>query len=159
MIALSTIRTEDWRVWRELRLEALREAPYAFASTLGEWQHRGDSESRWRERLRSVPFNVIARLGAEAAGMISGLPAAVPESVELISMWVAPFARGRGVGDALIGAVVSWAREQGAKRIELAVREQNTHAIALYTRNGFVDAGPIANVPGAPLERLMLLPV
>jgi len=61
-------------------------------------------------------------------------------SVELISMWVAPFARGRGVGDSLVHAVIEWAREQQAPRVVLGMFGSNKHAVALYRRHGFIDA-------------------
>ena len=62
MIALRTLTADDWQLWRELRLEALREAPYAYGSTLAQWQGAGDTEQRWRYRLDSVQFNVVAYL-------------------------------------------------------------------------------------------------
>ncbi len=68
-------------------------------------------------------------------------------------MWVAPFARGRGVGDALVHAVAAWARQQDAKRVTLAVYPDNAGAIALYRRNGFVDGALIDG------ERSMTLPL
>lgn len=81
-------------------------------------------------------------------------------SVELISMWVAPFARGRGVGDALIQAIVSWAKKQHAARLVLSVRDNNARAIALYTRHGFCDAGPDRTIAdGEPPERRMIKPL
>jgi ribosomal protein S18 acetylase RimI-like enzyme len=60
----------------------------------------------------------------------------------LISMWVAPEARGTGVGDALIEATCQWAREAGAGELRLDVKEDNVQAIRLYIRHGFVDVGP-----------------
>lgn len=78
-------------------------------------------------------------------------------TVELISMWVAPFARGHGVGDALIQAIVSWAEKQHADRLVLSVRNNNERAIALYARLGFMDAGPDPTIAdGEPPERLMI---
>ncbi len=78
-------------------------------------------------------------------------------TAELISMWVAPFARGHGVGDALIQAVVSWAKRQHASRVALAVRTDNERAIALYARHGFFDSGPDPDLAdGRPPERLMI---
>jgi GNAT superfamily N-acetyltransferase len=77
--------------------------------------------------------------------------------VELISMWVAPFARGRGVGDALVGAALDWAREKQASGIALAVFEGNEHALALYLRHGFVDAGEMAGSSrAAGIERKLV---
>lgn len=137
MLTITPLTEDDWRLWRTLRLEALREAPYAFGSTLAEWQGTGDTEERWRRRLATVPLNIIAHLDETPAGMAGAYAPNEARIAELISMWVAPFARGRGVGNALIDAVAAWAMQRDASSIALAVREQNRRAIALYERNGF----------------------
>jgi len=143
MVTVRTLTPDEWPLWRALRLAALAEAPNAFSSTLAEWSGPGDSEARWRERLANVPYNVVASIGGEPAGIASGT-APSGDGVELISMWVAPHARGRGVGDVLIAAVVDWGRRNGVHRIELDVMSANEHALRLYERNGFclVDAQP-----------------
>jgi ribosomal protein S18 acetylase RimI-like enzyme len=71
-------------------------------------------------------------------------------TVELISLWVAPSARGRGIGDAAIGAVVDWA---DGRAVILSVKTGNRPAIGLYHRHGFTDAGPS---PDDADERRML---
>jgi ribosomal protein S18 acetylase RimI-like enzyme len=151
MIAIERLTSEDWRTWRDLRLKALSEAPYAFSSTLADWQGEGDSEGRWRARLNTVAFNVVAYLDGAPAGMVSGTAASLEGAVELISMYVAPFARGTGAGDALVNAVIEWAASEGATRVTLAVREANALAIALYRRHGFADVDD-----GEPGERIMV---
>jgi ribosomal protein S18 acetylase RimI-like enzyme len=151
MISVERLTPEDWRTWRDLRLFALREAPYAFSATLADWQGDGDTEERWRNRLTAVPFNVVAFLDGAPAGMVSGMPRSSDGAVELISMYVAPFARGTGAGDALVEAVIEWAAAQGATRVTLAVRETNALAVALYRRHGFLDAES-----GDPGERIMV---
>jgi len=138
-INLRNIGADDWRLWRKLRLEALEEAPYAFGSTLADWQGQGDTEARWRSRLLDVPLNVVAEWQGTAAGMASGTALAPDGSIELISMWVAAFARGHGVGDSLVNAVTEWAREQQASSVALAVFGDNERAVALYRRHGFID--------------------
>jgi len=142
-INVRRIGIDDWRLWRKLRLDALAEAPYAFGSTLADWQGKGDTEIRWRGRLADVPLNIIAEWRKTSAGMASSTAPNAEGSVELLSMWVAPFARGRGVGDLLVNAVMEWAREQQASKVVLAVFEGNERALALYRRHGFVDAGAI----------------
>ncbi len=49
--------------------------------------------------------------------------------------------RGHGVGGALLAAALKKAREKGLTRIELTVRENNTSAIKLYEKFGFVKEG------------------
>lgn len=139
MITIRQVGGDDWRAWRELRLDALSDAPEAFKTKLAEWQGEGDLEPRWRDRLQAVPFNVIADLDRKPAGMVSAVQGG--GDVELISMWVAPFGRGHGVGDALVDAVLGWEVIQPTSRVVLCVMAGNDHAAALYRRHGFVDAG------------------
>lgn len=49
--------------------------------------------------------------------------------------------RGRGVGTALIQALIAWAREAGIRRIEVHAHSNNPRALALYRRLGFEDEG------------------
>lgn len=142
MTELRVLGPDDWRVWRELRLAALAEAPHAFGSTLAEWQGEGDRAERWRSRL-DIPgsHNTVAVLGGRPVGMASGVPADVPHTVELISMWVSPKVRGRGVGGSLVGEVERWAGRLRATTLRLSVMPDNDAAIAFYARLGFEDTG------------------
>jgi ribosomal protein S18 acetylase RimI-like enzyme len=159
MIDLRALTAADWRLWRELRLAALADAPSAFGSRLADWQGDGDREERWRSRLEMPgSHNVVAEVGGRPVGMASGVPADDPGARGLIAMWVSPEARGRGVGDALIDAVAAWARAEGAASLRLAVYEHNTAAKGLYLRNGFsAMASPLDAEPGA--ERFMVKPL
>jgi len=144
---------DDWQVWRSLRLAALADAPGAFGSTLAAWTGHGDTEQRWRGRLATVALNVCLTVEDQPAGMVSATAPDREGAVELISLWVAPFARGRGVGDAALDCVVAWAHaEFGDVSVVLSVKTANTPAIQLYGRHGFTDAGPS---PDDPSERLM----
>ena len=157
MIELRVLTPDDWRAWRQLRLAALAEAPYAFGSRLADWQGDGDREERWRARL-NIPgsFNVIAVLDGEPAGMASGVPAA-EGAAELISMWVSPAARGHGVGDRLVQAVARWAGQAGLDALRLAVVPGNENATALYRRNGFRLTGELGDLmpDGVSREHVM----
>ena len=142
MIQLHHLIAEDWPRFRALRLEALAEAPYAFGSTLADWQGGvADTPERWRKRLIDVPLNLIADFRGVPAGMISATELDANGATTVISMWVAPLARGNGVGDALVAVVVDWAKEQKAACILLDVMEANEYARRFYQRNGFVDLG------------------
>lgn len=158
MIEIRLLSADDWQAWRALRLAALAEAPYAFGSTLADWQGEGDREDRWRARL-ALPgsHNLLATLEGEPAGMASGVPSSDPEVAELISMWISPAARGQGVGAALIAEVARWARSRGAGRLRLAVSEGNEAAVRLYERCGFVPTGELGDLlpDGVRRERVM----
>ncbi len=142
---IRVVDAEDWEAWRSLRLAALADAPSAFGSTLAEWQGAGDTEARWRDRL-SIPGAVdLMAVGHHEQGDV-GMLSAVPDKddaqrVWLISMWVSPSARGEGVAVALIDHAVQWAEATGRTEVNLMVREQNHHAIALYEHCGFRQTG------------------
>lgn len=137
VVELKVLVPEDWRLWREVRLAALADAPAAFGATLESWSGAGDTEDRWRQRLEDVPFNLVAMDGDLPVGQASGTAPDARGHVELISMWVSPAVRGTGVVNALIDAVAVWARGAGASAVRLSVRRSNDQAIGSYLRNGF----------------------
>ncbi|WP_408899438.1 GNAT family N-acetyltransferase [Nocardioides sp. R1-1] len=159
MLELRVLTPDDWPLWRELRLAALAEAPDAFGETLAGWQGERDREERWRDRL-SIPGgrDFVVLLEGRPVGMASGVPGEDEDTIELISMWVSPAARGRGVGDRLIEAVAHWAAEGGARTLRLSVVETNARATALYERNGFVETGELGDLrpDGVTRERVLV---
>jgi ribosomal protein S18 acetylase RimI-like enzyme len=154
MIVIKYISPDDWMQWREMRLSALGDAPYAFSSLLRDWQDEG--EQRWRNRLAEVSVNVIANLHGRDAGMVSGM--SFDQEVELLSMWVAPFARGLGVGDELVNTIIQWTFSQEKPRLILRVQTGNDRAAALYVRHGFEYPSPSEGDADAheARERLMV---
>ena len=152
-VEISRIGPEDWQVFRDLRLRALRDAPAAFGSRYDDWV--GAPESRWRDRVANVPLNLIARRDGEPVGMASGV-VDDEDVVELISMWVDPPARGSCVAQALVSAVVEWATAAG-RTTYLMVRSDNHRAVAAYAKAGFVDLGvPPDRDPDLPPENKMV---
>ena len=137
---------DDWKSWRELRLHALDEAAYAFGSRLADWQGDGDREERWRARLAIPGQHLVALLDGRPVGLACGVPTGDHEVAELISMYVHPDARGKGVGDELIRAVARWAGSTGVRTLRLTVMDNNAAASTLYERNGFRFTGEVDDV-------------
>ena len=109
---------------RDIRLDALREAPYAFASTYA--REAAFPEQTWRERATSGS-SILAYLpefGRAPVGLVASIQE-IPGQLELVSMWVRPQARGRQVGSALVEAIVERARRAGVPRVHLWVTESN----------------------------------
>ncbi len=76
-----------------------------------------------------------------AVGMVSAqLVVSTAEgaySAWIEDMVVAASHRGRGIGRALLGATLDWAREQGATRAQLLADLDNAPALAFYRRLGW----------------------
>ncbi|MCY0989278.1 GNAT family N-acetyltransferase [Nannocystis sp. ILAH1] len=130
---------------RAVRLAALGDAPDAFGGTLAEAAVRPADD--WRRQLVELATFVAVVEGGDAGMVRAARHEVEPDTGELLSMWVAPAARGRGVGDALVDAVVAWARAEGLRRLVLDVGDANAAAIALYARNGFVPTGVTGSLP------------
>jgi GNAT superfamily N-acetyltransferase len=150
MVVVRETIVGDWQALRDIRLEALRTAPDAFGSTYEGEASRG--EEHWHNRIaRGGTF--LAYLPGDGrtdpAGLVGGYPED-PQTVELVSMYVRPDARGRGVGEALVATVIDWARTRNATTVRLWVTETNTHARALYQRCGFALTGERQPVPSTP---------
>jgi GNAT superfamily N-acetyltransferase len=140
---------DDWQAMRDVRLAALRDAPQAFASTYE--REVAFTEADWQRRIAGGgSFLAYApELGTAPAGIAGGFEIA-PGTIELVSMWVSPQARGHGIGQALVQAVVGWARARGATRVHLWVTEKNGHARLLYERCGFQATAERQPLPSDP---------
>ncbi|SOD62643.1 Ribosomal protein S18 acetylase RimI [Streptomyces zhaozhouensis] len=144
-MSLRVVTSDDWPLWRDLRVAALTDAPHAFRARLADWESGG--REQWRARLATPgAHHVVAVRDGRPVGMVRGVPGDGPRS-ELRSLWVDSEARGAGVGDRLVASVTAWALRSGARTLRLAVVPGNEAALALYLRHGFVAVG----APGEPL--------
>jgi len=142
---IERLRPGDGARLRAIRLRALADAPEAFGSTLAESELRPPED--WEAQVVALP-TFVWRDGDADVGMIRGAPHdGDPAAGYLISLWVAPEARGRGVGAALVGEVVAWARGSGLQRLNLDVGAHNAAARRLYERQGFVATGAVGALP------------
>ena len=138
----------DWARMRALRLRALGDAPDAFYVTLAEEREKPDAY--WRERLEKPEVRTLcAELRGEGGAWRDvGLAVVAPTSDDpsvagLYSVWVAPDARGHGVGAALVAAAFEHAKAAGARRVVLDVGVANGPARRLYERAGFRATGRV----------------
>ncbi|GAB2986896.1 GNAT family N-acetyltransferase [Saccharothrix stipae] len=139
---LRRLGPEDWATWRDIRLTALSSDPEAFGSTLA--LEREYDEARWRDLLSPRHGVKVVAEDPEPIGLVAGVPHEVhPDVLYLYSMWVMPEFRRRGVGEALVGDVLAWAREHGWARVQLRVFRDNRTARRLYARLGFAGDGEI----------------
>ncbi|MEM7063466.1 MAG: GNAT family N-acetyltransferase [Cyanobacteria bacterium P01_B01_bin.77] len=142
MIEIQRLSLDEVERLRAIRLNALQDAPQAFETTFQ--TAIALPPENWRQQLQRLPTFVAVVDGVDS-GMVRGVPHS-DGAAYLISLWVAPQARKRGVGQTLIDAVVGWAHSEGVARLILEVGESNGNAIALYTRKGFKPTGQTRNL-------------
>src|SRR5437763_720300 len=147
MVEVRAATAEDWRLLRDVRLAALADAPGAFLSTHEE--RTAPAEEYWRRRIAygGTFFAYLPAVnGSDPAGLVGGFQGK-PGTVELESLWVRPEARGLGVGEALVAAVVDWARARKATSVHLWLMDTNEYARTLYQRCGFSPTGESQPLP------------
>lgn len=147
----------EWRILRRLRLELLSCDPEAFGSTHAAEAAMSDDE--WMARAaratgaQGATFVAVDDAAGEPVGIVTGYrPDLAVNETEMVSMWTAPAARGRGTGAALVDALVGWASQEGFDAVNLWVMRGNEVAARLYQRHGFVEHTSYVARPGDPCE-------
>ena len=136
---MPTIRAtteDDWKLLKQIRLDALCDAPAAFG--VSHATAAANTDAQWRDRAagRGPAHFVLALMDGVAVGLAGGGVGAACEP-ELIAMWVRPEYRGAAVAAGLVDAVKKWAVGQGHKRVVLSVSPSNERAAAFYRKQGF----------------------
>jgi len=149
-------RTGDEAVLREVRLQALTDAPDAFGSTYErELARTVEDWGRWV----SPGATFILHDEHAARGLVAcARNSTAPTVVDLMAMWVHPVMRGSGAADALVAEVIAWARRDGARLVRLQVVQENVRAQRLYERHGFHLTGRTRERDGVKeveMERLL----
>jgi GNAT superfamily N-acetyltransferase len=148
MVLVREVTLDDWETLRDVRLTALRDAPYAFGSTYA--REAAFTPEQWRGRIndRSVTFFAYLPENPEVAGLAGVY--VENDAADVVAMWVRPSARGRGVGEALIEATADWAKARDHASLLLWVTESNAPARRLYERRGFALTGERQPLPSDP---------
>ncbi|HWU54238.1 MAG TPA: GNAT family N-acetyltransferase [Rhizomicrobium sp.] len=89
---------------------------------------------------------LLAKRGDHVLGCIALKPLE-PRIAEIKRLFVRPQARGKGVGKALIGAVIAAAKQAGYGEIKLDTLPGMEGAIALYKAAGFAPIPPYGSHP------------
>ena len=94
--------------------------------------------------------SAIESPGARILGYYVAMSAGDDE--ELLTLTVCPEVAGRGYGRQLLMALINDARNRGAQKLFLEVRQSNTRAVHLYESAGFTIAGMRKNYYAIPAD-------
>jgi len=138
------VRADEWRRWRETRLRMLRDDADFFATRYDDMVR--EPERAWRDWVAEAAAGeqkmlFVAEENGRWLGVVGAFARVNPLEVQLISMWVDPEARGRGIAGDLIRAVAGWTLGRGSTHVVLFVQEANEPAQQLYARAGFRPTG------------------
>lgn len=151
MIRYEQLGGTDGARLRSIRLRALQDAPEAFGSTFQDALSRAPGV--WAQQVMTLPTFVAIADGRDVAMVRCAHDPDNADTAWLLSMWVAPEVRRKGIGGELVDLVIAWARENNISRIVLDVADLNISAIALYDAKGFRANGKAGSMP-SPREHI-----
>jgi phosphinothricin acetyltransferase len=137
MLTVEPMSAEDWPAVRQIYAEGIATGVATFERETRDWDHFDQSHR--------ADCRFVAR---EDGGAIVGWTALSAYSARTVysgvaweSVYVAERARGRGVGAALLGAVVEASEAAGCWTLLAGVQIENTASLALHERAGFRRIG------------------
>ncbi|MDC3411885.1 GNAT family N-acetyltransferase [Aquibacillus sp. 3ASR75-11] len=131
----------DAEEYLSIRLEALKDSPYAFASSYEE--EKNQTAEKYKNRF-NAPTNTFT-FGAFEDSQLVGVVTLVKEQLyklrhraNIVAMYIKPEKRGNGIGKALVSSVIEKVKNiDGIEQIYLTVVTTNVPAKKLYSSCGF----------------------
>ncbi len=135
-IRIDTMVVEDWQAVRRIYQAGIDTGHATFEAVAPSWEP-------WDADHLDSP-----RLVARDGGAVIGWAALAPVSgrcvyggVAEVSVYVDTASRGRGVGLALLNALVAASEEAGIWTLEAGIFPQNEASVAVHRRSGFREVG------------------
>jgi ribosomal protein S18 acetylase RimI-like enzyme len=142
---LRQLQACDWRIFRDIRIEMLRDAPRCFGSPYTEWAAKPvDEVMAWLTQINLWALVEGGQVVA-TAGWHPLQGDVLRHRGHVVAVYTSPKARGRGLSGQLLEAAAKQARTQGIVQLELDVGAENEAAIAVYKATGYQIAGTIPN--------------
>lgn len=137
------LRRDDLKIFKNLRLEALRMEPESFASSAKDWEKFSDED--WSHKL--IESEVFAAFQEDDAIGVAALThhrgAKTSHGATVGMVYVRKQMRGAGHAAALMHEVIAQAKDAGVQQLELTVSGANPAAIRFYVKEGFSEVGRI----------------
>jgi GNAT superfamily N-acetyltransferase len=131
--------------FKSIRLRSLKDSPDAFGTrfeTAATWD-----EHNWVSQVEKLNTFIASSEGIDVGVARSAKDENDPKTAWIISMWVAPEARGKKVASKLLQAIIEWAKKENLNSLKLDVVDSNKPAISLYENHGFIANGISGKFP------------
>ncbi len=139
-IQIRKLTRSDWKIFKEIRLQMLKEEPQAFARTYEEMVNISDDE--WMEKTENDKAGIFA---VWVNGKLAGANGYFyPENsiVEIWGMFIRKEFRGIGLGKKLMQEIENEIRkDKNVKLIRIEVTTTQIPAWELYKKLGFLEVG------------------
>ncbi|MBO0725183.1 MAG: N-acetyltransferase [Blastocatellia bacterium] len=133
---IDLMQPQDWEFVKAIYLEGIATGHATFETEAPDWERWDAGHS---PQCRLVARNGGGVLGWAALSPVSKRPAYA--GVAEVSVYVATTARGLGVGDALMRALIEASEARGVWTLQSGVFPENHASVALHLKHGFRELG------------------
>jgi RimJ/RimL family protein N-acetyltransferase len=141
VITIRRLQRGEIDLFKQLRLKALQDAPYAFPATYEaalqrsaeSWREQAERTTQGSNRATFIVFSDDLPIGMTALYRYEDKV----DVGELLQVWVHPEYRGTRVAWDLMDEIFKWAGENNFSRIIAGVTKGNPRALKFYLKYGF----------------------
>ena len=138
-IQIRELNTDDWLLYKSIRLNALVDSPEAFGCTFD--NEAGLPDTKWKDRIRDSSV-FVAFIDDEPTGLVvSFTKPENPSERLLFSMWVEDKYRNLKIGTSLVQHFIEWAKSENATKIIAGYSDENEDVFRFYEQLGFKKTG------------------
>ena len=133
---IAEMRPADWPAVRAIYTEGIATGQATFETDAPEW-------AAWDAARLPAP-RLVARIGAEVAGWAALSPVStrrVYRGVAEVGIYVAAAQRGRGLGRALLAALIEASERVGIWTLQAGIFPENEASVRLHKACGFREVG------------------
>ena len=130
------MRASDWEQVRSIYVEGIRSGHSTFETDAPAWEP-------WDEAHLQVA-RLVMRDGESVLGWAALSPVSrrkVYSGVAEVTVYVTEHAHGRGIGRALLEALIDASEEHGIWTLQASIFPENTASVELHRRCGFREVG------------------
>ena len=148
------MKADDWEQVRSIYLEGLRSGNSTFETEAPSWE-------QWNEGHLEFA-RLVMRAGDEILGWAALSPVSkrsVYRGVAELTVYVTESARGKGIGRALLEALIDESERNGIWTLQASIFPENLASAKLHSRCGFREVGTrerIAKLNGVWRDTLLL---
>ena len=133
---IDQMKPSDWEQVRSIYIEGLRSGNSTFETDAPSWE-------QWDEGHHQFA-RLVMRDGDEILGWAALSPVSkrsVYRGVAELTVYVTEVARGKGVGHALLEALIEESERNGIWTLQASIFPENTASVKLHLRCGFREVG------------------
>lgn len=133
---IESMRDDDWEEVREIYLEGLVTGNATFETSAPGWEDWNNGHL--------IHSRLVARHQPNILGWAALSPVSkrqVYQGVAEVSVYVGENGRGKGLGKALLKALIESSEENGIWTLQASIFPENAASIKLHLQNGFREVG------------------